>query len=458
LANKLLYDFDNMQADYSRLFEESPIPMFIYNTSSLKFLSVNAAAILYYGYNREEFLMMSLNNIRVKGDKRGATEIRRVNALNSFYESGTHKHIKKNGEAFYVQVYSHTATFAGRTVKVMLAIDINKKVLAEKKNEELNNTIRDQKSSLDNILSSINDVIWSSYADDFTIVYVNEASRHVFGYAPSEVIGKNNLFFEMIHPSDREEVRAAWIKLFKEGNIIFECRIFHKDGSVKYIKNDVVLIPASDGDAAIINGISTDMTSERTIEETTKESARRVEAIFASITDSFFAVDDNWNFTYTNKAFEKTAGRKAADLNGKNIWESFPGVDKLKFCYELKKAAAERVSVHFEDYMPMLKKWFTINAYPSKEGLSVYLRNITEEKNQLIKIQEQNEALKQISWMQSHKMRAPVASILALAEVFNKDKLSDPVNKEVIENIRIATSNLDNIIKDIVKKTSGIKG
>lgn len=119
--------------------------MFIYNTSSLKFLSVNAAAILYYGYGREEFLLMGLQDIRVKEDTKSATEIVKVNFLNSFYESGRHKHVKRNGEAFYVQVYSHSAT-SRPPVKVMLAIDINKKVLTEQKNEELNNTIKEQKS------------------------------------------------------------------------------------------------------------------------------------------------------------------------------------------------------------------------------------------------------------------------------------------------------------------------
>ncbi len=457
MSKQVLYDFDKAQADYSRLFEESPIPMFIYNTSTLKFLLVNASAILYYGYSREEFMEMSLPDIRLKGDTSTSNEIIRVSYLNSFYDSGTHRHKKRNGDVFYAQVYSHAATFAGRSVRVMLAIDVNDKVLAERKNEELNNTIKEQKSSLDNILSSITDVIWSSHADSFGMIYINEASKNVFGYYPEEMVKNSRLFFDIIHPDDKPGVRNAWAKLVKEGYVEFEYRIYHKNGSIKYISNHAVLLAASGEDAAIVNGIATDVTSARTIEAATKENAKRIETIFESITDSFFAVDDHWDFTYANTAFEKTVGRKAEDLKGNNIWKSFPGIDKLKFYVELQKSATLRTSVHFEDYMPGLRKWFSVNAYPSKEGLSVYLRDITEEKNQLVKIQAQNNALKEISWVQSHKMRAPVASILALAEVFNVDNLNDPLNKEVINNIRIATNNLDNIIKEIVKKTSVIK-
>jgi len=457
LSKRVLYDFDKAQADYSRLFEESPIPMFIYNTATLKFISVNAAAILYYGYSREEFLLMCIHDIRMKGDTSGASEVIKVSYLNSFYDSGRHRHVKKNGEAFYTQVYSHAATFAGRPVRVMLAIDINTKVLTEQKNEELNNTVKEQKNRLDNILSSVNDVIWSSNAEAYTMIYINEASQKVFGYLPSEIIENNELFFSIIHPEDMQSVRDAWMLLLNDGSANFEYRIYHKDGSIRYIDNRAVLIAANGNDPAIINGIAADVTSERIIEETTRENARRIETILESITDSFFALDDNWNFIYINNAFEKTAGRKSEELRGENIWECFPGVDKLKFYHELQRAARERVSVHFEDYMPILKKWFSINAYPSDQGLSVYLRDMTEEKRQLIKIQAQNDALKEISWVQSHKMRAPVASILALVEVFNADDLSDPVNKQVIDNIKIATASLDNIIKEIVKKTGIIK-
>ncbi len=457
LDDSLIYGYDRLEADYNRLFEESPIPMFIYEPETLKFLSVNAAAIICYGYSREQFLQMRLSDIRKKEDSANQSEVVKVDFLNSFYNSGRQRHYKKNGELFYVQVYIHSANFSGRHVKVMLALDINKKVITEQKNEDLNDTVREQKRRLDNILASVSDVVWSAYSDASGFIYINEACKNVFGYDQSEILDEPLIFFNVIHPDDVEMFKDRWHDLLRLGRVNFEYRIIHRDGSMRFINNNAVLIKPKKGEVPVINGVIADITGPRRLEEASRENAKIIESILESITDAFFALDENWNFTYANKAFELITKRKVTEIKGKNIWHSFPGSEPLLFYKELQHCMNKKESVHFEDHMPLLKKWFSINAYPAKEGISVYLRDISEEKMQQLKIQSQNQALKEISWVQSHKMRAPVASILALAEVFNADDLSDPVNKEVIDNIKKSTYNLDMIIKEIIQKASILK-
>jgi PAS domain S-box-containing protein len=457
LGDSNIYEFDRLEADYNRLFEESPIPMLIYNTATLKFISVNAAAIAYYGFSRNQFLQMRLSDIRKKDAAGTNTEVIKVDYLNSFYDSGRQQHIKKNGEIFYVQVYSHAATFSGRQVRVMLALDINNRVVSEQKYIDLNNKVREQKRRLDDILSSVSDVVWSAYADASGFIYINGACKNVIGYNQDEILNEPLIFFNIIHPDDVDMFKEQWEILLVKGKVNFEYRIIHKDGTIRYINNHAVLIPSGNHEPAIINGIAVDITGVRLIEEASRENAKQIESIFESITDAFFALDKNWNFTYANKAFELTTSRKTQDLIGNNIWQRFHGLEHSVFYKELAHCMNHKESVHFEDYMPLLKKWFSINAYPAKSGISVYLRDISEEKNQQLKIQAQNETLKEISWVQSHKMRAPVASILALAEVFNLENLADPINKEVIENIRKSTYNLDTIIKEIVQKASKLR-
>src|ERR1700761_6907425 len=50
--------------DYRRLFEEVPVPMFIFDSRSFRFLAVNTAAVSHYGYSQEEFLQLKLTDIR----------------------------------------------------------------------------------------------------------------------------------------------------------------------------------------------------------------------------------------------------------------------------------------------------------------------------------------------------------------------------------------------------------
>ena len=81
------------------------------------------------------------------------------------------------------------------------------------------------------------------------------------------------------------------------------------------------------------------------------------------------------------------------------------------------------------------------------------IQDATEQRLYIQKIQAQNQTLKDIAWIQSHKVRAPVASILGLIQLFNKDNLTDPTNVEVLDGITEAANTLDDVIKEINAKT-----
>ncbi|WP_035178546.1 PAS domain-containing sensor histidine kinase [Alkalihalobacterium bogoriense] len=102
--------------------------------------------------------------------------------------------------------------------------------------------------------------------------------------------------------------------------------------------------------------------------------------ILNRITDGFFSLDMNWNFTYVNKAATKLLFRSRDDLIGKNVWEEFPEAVNLMFSEQYHKAVREQVSVKFEAFFPPLNMWYSVRAYPSQNGLSVYFLDVTDEK------------------------------------------------------------------------------
>jgi signal transduction histidine kinase len=81
------------------------------------------------------------------------------------------------------------------------------------------------------------------------------------------------------------------------------------------------------------------------------------------------------------------------------------------------------------------------------------IQDVTEQRLYLEKIQTQNQRLKDIAWIQSHKVRAPVASILGLVQLFNKEQPDDPVNAEILQGVTEAAQTLDEVIKEINAKT-----
>ncbi len=101
--------------------------------------------------------------------------------------------------------------------------------------------------------------------------------------------------------------------------------------------------------------------------------------ILESISDAFFALDSDWNFTYLNSHAEVLLQRDKEDLLGKNVWDEFPEAVDLPFYEQYHKAVRENRNVTFEAYFPPLETWFRVNAYPFPEGLSVYFADATDE-------------------------------------------------------------------------------
>jgi len=98
------------------------------------------------------------------------------------------------------------------------------------------------------------------------------------------------------------------------------------------------------------------------------------------ITDAFFAVDDRWRFTYLNDRAEEMLDRSREDLLGRVIWDEFPETVETQFPDSFYQAMERQEPVSFEVYHTPLETWFEANAFPSEDGLSVYLQDVTDEK------------------------------------------------------------------------------
>jgi signal transduction histidine kinase len=83
------------------------------------------------------------------------------------------------------------------------------------------------------------------------------------------------------------------------------------------------------------------------------------------------------------------------------------------------------------------------------------MQNITERINYIQAMEAQNQRLSEISWMQCHLVRAPLASVLGLVELLD-DEEQDPSKKELIDHLTKAAQELDDIINHIIKKTEEI--
>jgi diguanylate cyclase (GGDEF)-like protein/PAS domain S-box-containing protein len=123
----------NPDMSFDALFLAHPAPMWVYDLESLRFMAVNAAAIVHYGFTEAEFLGMTIRDIRPP------EELIRLNAnlqqplQESIEKSGVWRHLKKDGSIIDVEITSHPLRFADRDCKFVLAHDVTERLLAQRK-------------------------------------------------------------------------------------------------------------------------------------------------------------------------------------------------------------------------------------------------------------------------------------------------------------------------------------
>jgi PAS domain S-box-containing protein len=112
------------------------------------------------------------------------------------------------------------------------------------------------------------------------------------------------------------------------------------------------------------------------------EYVQHIKDILENITDGFCAISTTWIVLDWNKAAEEMLGIKKQDILGRNLWEVFNDCKNLKFYEQYYRVMNEGVSSTFEEYRPAQCIWFGVSASPSKDGISVFFRDITESRRQ----------------------------------------------------------------------------
>lgn len=138
---------------------------------------------------------------------------------------------------------------------------------------------------------------------------------------------------------------------------------------------------------------------QRVLERTKEvvESKNVLDKTFERITDGFVMLDKNWRYTYMNKKAGKIFGRNPEQMIGKYIWAEFPDSISQPFYEAYHHAMEIQQYICLEEYYAPHGLWFENHIYPSPDGLSVFLRDVTERKKAELKIERANERFEMIA-------------------------------------------------------------
>jgi PAS domain S-box-containing protein len=253
------------EQQYRLLFEINPNPMWIFDTNNLQILAVNQAAIAQYGYSRDEFLKLTLKDLR---PAEAVPDLVKARAFSSpmamSHFSGQFQHKRKDGSLILVEIYSGPITWEGVEARIVTGIDVTERKRAERQ-------LREQTD----IINRAQDAIIIRDFESDIVTFWNAGAERMYGWGAAEAVGQKLGDLIFAEPADRE---ALVQQLIATGEYHGEIKHRCKDGSEVIVNTRTTLIRNDDGTPRAVLGVNTDITEQKKL-ETQSLRAQRLESI-----------------------------------------------------------------------------------------------------------------------------------------------------------------------------------
>lgn len=446
---------------YKLLFESNPQPLWVYDTNSLAFLAVNDEAVSRYGYSKEDFLGMTIKDIRPKADiPRLMDNI--ANLSGGLDHAGNWQHIKKDGSLIDVEVTSHFLIFEGKQAELVISNDITARKAAEKalwKSELLYRAI----------VEGTTDLI-CRFLPDTTLTFVNEAYCAYFGKSREQLIGFR--FLGLIPENDWAGVRSHVNHLIQTRKpVTYSHKVISPSGEIRWQQWTDSIILNDDGHIVELQSVGRDITEGKQMEEALRDSHNLLRTVLDTIPIRIFWKDTNLRYLGCNQPFAVDAGVHVSDeIIGKDDYqmgwrqqaELYRSDDRKvlesgipKFNYEEPQTTPDGRFI-----------WLRTSKVPLRDSggeirgvLGTYediteRKQIEQERETLIaELESKNAELERFTYTVSHDLKSPLVTIKGFLGFIQQDIVSgnrERLNKD-IERIGDATKKMEKLLWDLLE-------
>jgi PAS domain S-box-containing protein len=241
-------------------FLANPLPIWVCDQATLRILAVNDAALDHYGWEREEFLQMSIEDLRPPGDTETLWQYRKTPELN---ETLRLRHRRKSGEIFEVESTWMEIPFRGRRAVYVIALDCGAKEFAEQRAKE--------KAALVELAS---DAIVVHDMNQQVLSW-NLGAEKIYGWTEKEACGAR---IDELFSVDRSAFDDAFVALLENGEWSGELKHRRKDGQDVFVSSRWNLVRDAAGKPKSVLVINTNITDARQLEKQFLR-AQRLESI-----------------------------------------------------------------------------------------------------------------------------------------------------------------------------------
>jgi PAS domain S-box-containing protein len=249
------------EARYQLLFEGNSLPTFILDLETLELLAVNEAAVRHYGFEREEFLAMTIKDLRASKDVAGIEDY--LSSGPDAVPNAAHwSHLKKDGTIIDIEIVWHELIFRGRHAFLLLAKDITERKQAREALQESEERFR-------MMADTAPVMIWVSGTDK-RCNFFNKPWLDFTGRSMERQMSSG--WIEGIHPDDYEQCLTDYNAAFDaRRRFSLECRYQRKDGEYRWVLNEGIPRFSADGRFAGYIGSCIDITERKRAEADREE-------------------------------------------------------------------------------------------------------------------------------------------------------------------------------------------
>ncbi len=446
------------EENYRELFQSNPHPMWVYDLGTLKIIDANDTAVYQYGYTHEEFLSLTIRDIRPQEDLRVFDQVIKDHndELNS-EESWRHK--KKDGSVIDVEITSRSLYVLGKPhARLVLAYDITKRKQAERELKISEERYRDLFESASDLIQSV--------GPDLKFQFVNRAWMETLGYATDEMKELN--LFDIVKDEEAPRFKA----MFRE--VVSGIRFNHlqtvfvgKDGREVAVEGSLSC-RVENGAVVSIRGIFRDVTERMRAEEAILMEKTRFEQLFENAPIGIVLADRHDNVIHANGYFQKMFGYSLNEISGHPLYETIIP-DELRHegrnllqevltgeCVQADTVRARKNGERFNVTLyvvPILMRGQTMGFFAMYVDISE--RKKAEETQALLmkELESTNKELNDFAYIVSHDLKAPLRGIGSLVNWLTTDygeKLGEEGNK-MMQILLGRTMRMHDLIDGVLK-------
>ncbi len=261
------------EGKYRELFDRSPNPMWVYDRETLRYLAVNAAAVAHYGYSQDEFLAMTLGDIRPESERRRLEATiggDRGGPERRHQSYGTWIHRTRDGRLIDVEITIADLQFDGRPARIALAHDITARLEAGRQRDDAQRKLHASEARYRALFENSPDMILLTTTQG-RLLQANPAACQAFGVDEAHLLRLGRA--ELVDESDP---RLAQLLLERErhGTARGEISMRRVDGSPMPVELSSAVFPGPSGEpkaVLVLRDISSRLAAEARLRDSARE-------------------------------------------------------------------------------------------------------------------------------------------------------------------------------------------